>query len=252
MKNIVIIGSGFGGLRTALSLARNLKRYELQNKYQIFLIDKNKYQTYTPTLYEAATTSKSTANYADLEEIMTYPVADLVKNLPIIFINDKVQELDLINGDIHFQAQKLKFDYLVLAMGAEPNFYNIIGLEKYALTFKTFLDAIKLRDKLLEIYLEKSENHQDFKIVIGGGGPTSVELAGEIQEWLCALKKEFKKECLVPVTIVQSAETILSGLDPRVIKKASARLKQLKVDVLTNEKIVEYARYFVVGIIRRI
>ncbi len=238
MKNIVIIGAGFGGLRVALSLARNLKRHKLQNKYRIFLIDKNSYQIYTPTLYEAATTSKETANYLDLQEIMTFPIKDLVANLPISFVHDKVQELDLLNGDIHCQNQKLKFDYLVLAMGSEPNFYDITGLEKYALTFKTFLDAIKLRDRLLEIYFEKSANHEDFKIVIGGGGPTSVELAGEIQGWLCALKQEFKKECLTPVTIVQGGPTILPGLDDRIIKRASARLKQLKVDVLTSEKII--------------
>ena len=140
MKNIVIIGAGFGGLRTALALGRELKRYQLQDKYRTCLIDRNAYQTYTPTLYEAATISKETASYLELGEIMTYKIKDLVANLSINFIHDTVTELDLINGDIHCQNQKLKFDYLVLAMGSEPNFYNIPGLEKYALAFKTFLD----------------------------------------------------------------------------------------------------------------
>ncbi len=239
MKNIVIIGAGFGGLSVALNLGKNLKQYNLQNHYRLFLVDKNSYQTYTPTLYEAATTSKETANYLDLKEIMAYPVKDLIAKLPIIFIQDKVLELDLFNGDVHCQNQKLKFDYLVLAMGSEPNFYDISGLEKYAMTFKTFLDAIKLRDRILELYLEKSASKQDFKIAIGGGGPTSVELAGEIQEWLFSLKQEIKQECSTAVTMIQGGDTILPGLDKRVIKKAVERLKKLKVCVLTNARVIE-------------
>ena len=68
-KSIVIIGAGFGGLRAAKKLAAGLRREHLTDRYRITLIDRNSYHTYTPTLYEAATTSKETANYLELRDI---------------------------------------------------------------------------------------------------------------------------------------------------------------------------------------
>ena len=84
-KRIVIIGAGFGGLRTAMILGR-----EVGKDHEIILIDKNHYHTFHALLYEAATTSKEPANYLDLQEIITFPIKDLVVNLQIIFVRDKV------------------------------------------------------------------------------------------------------------------------------------------------------------------
>ena len=217
-QNIVIIGAGFGGLRTAVLLAKKIKNRKLTGRYNVILIDRNKHQTYTPLLYEAATVSKDSANYSEIKKLVVYS------------IDNEVVKIDLINGDIHCQSfavtqEELKFDYLVLASGSEVNYFNIPGLAENSLTLKTFIDALKIRDKVLDLTAEK----KDVRILIGGGGSSGVELAGELKKWLPKLS----------VTIVEAAPTILSGLDVQVINKVEKRLKDLGVEIITNEKITQ-------------
>ena len=73
-QNIVIIGAGFGGLRTAVLLAKKIKNRKLTGRYNVILIDRNKHQTYTPLLYEAATVSKDSANYSEIKKLVVYSI----------------------------------------------------------------------------------------------------------------------------------------------------------------------------------
>lgn len=234
-KSIVVLGAGFGGLRAATLIAREIKRRGLEKRCTVTLIDRNDYHTYTPTLYEAATTSKETANYLQIKNIVTFPIAEIIKGLPITFIKDAVTAIDLINGDIHCSQKILKFDYLVLAPGSETNYFDIPGLKENALTLKSFIDALKIRDNIFELAQSKKRG---IKILIGGGGSTGVELAGEIKEWLCQLEEELG-QCEATVTIVESAPTILPGFDERIIKLVIRRLKKIGVSIITNEIITE-------------
>ncbi len=232
-KNIVIVGAGFGGLRAAVNLAQSIDNLKLADRYQIILIDKNAFHTYTPTLYEAATTSKETANMCDLKHIVTFDIREITSGYHIIFIKDVITELDLIDGDIHCGETKLKFDYLVLAMGSETNYFDIPGLKENSLSFKTFYDAMVLRDKVIENYYTKDE----LRIFIGGAGSTGVELAGELQEWLCELALEAKNKCRASVTIVGAQETVLPGFLPKISKLAEERLRDLGVNLMLSRKI---------------
>src|SRR3989338_3214738 len=237
-QSIVVLGAGFGGLRAAVLIAKKIKNLNLANKYKVVLVDRNNYQTFTPTLYEAATTSKETANYFQIKEIITFPMAEVIKNLPIKFINSQVEGIDLINGDVHCKAfevahEELKFDYLVLALGSETNYFDIEGLKENSFALKTFIDALKIRDKILDL---AALGKDIIKIVIGGGGSTGVELAGEIQEWLCQLKKEVG-QCVSQVTIVEASSTILPGFHPKIVNKIQKRLKNLGVEVSVGDSI---------------
>src|SRR3989344_1500516 len=100
-KKIVILGAGFGGLKTAQVLNNGIRKLGLEEKYEISLIDRNNYHTYYPTLYEIATTSKNLANQIDLKKIVTIPLADIFMDNPLNIIQTNVAELDLIDGDIH-------------------------------------------------------------------------------------------------------------------------------------------------------
>ena len=103
-ESIVVLGAGFGGLRAAISIAKKTGK-------EVILIDRNDYQTFTPTLYEIAATSKETANYLDLKKIVTFPIRELIRKYPIKFIQTNIEALDLINGDIHCSGNlKLKFE----------------------------------------------------------------------------------------------------------------------------------------------
>lgn len=220
-KNIVILGGGFGGVRTALLLDRKLKRYGLRDRYRVILVDKNSYHTYTPTLYEIATTSKETANNLDLRSIATFSLKEIFKNSGVEIVRGTVREIDLADGDIHLNDKDLRFDYLILALGSEPNYFSITGLKEHALPLKSFIDALRIRDTIIDI---TSEN-QNAKIIIGGGGSTGIEIAGEIKEWLPQAE----------VTIIEAAGTPLPGFKKSVIRKIIKRLSRLGINVLTGE-----------------
>ena len=210
-EKIVVLGAGFGGLRTSLLLAKNSKK--------VTLVDKNDYHTYQSMLYEVAVTTKELANYCDLKSILSFPIKDLIAKLPIDFILSEVTQLDIINGDIHFiNHDSIKFDCLVIALGAETNYFNIPGLKENSLGFKTLIDALKIRDELTSQPLGYKP-----KLIIGGGGSTGVELAGEIQH-----------AGLANVTLVQSPPNILLGFHPKLIKLAVKRLEDLGVRLVLD------------------
>lgn len=230
---VVILGAGFGGLRAAVLLSKK----NSPKNCEIVLIDRNAYHTYAPTLYEAATTSKETANYLDLKQIVTLPIAELIKNSGVRFIQGEVKTLDLINGDARYaennnaDGEIIKFDYLVLAPGSETNYFDIPGLKENSLPLKTFMDALKIRDKVLDL-IESGKN--DIRIAIGGGGPTGVELAGELQEWLFELK--IKNSKYNPrITIIDGAPSILPGFPEKIVKPVQKRLKKLDIEAVTSE-----------------
>ncbi|MEK7640986.1 MAG: NAD(P)/FAD-dependent oxidoreductase [Patescibacteria group bacterium] len=233
-KSIVILGAGFGGMKAAFALNKGLRRRNLDSQYEIHLVDRNSYHTYTPTLYEISTTSKETANYVGLKHIVAFEIAELIPNTGINFIKAEIRELDLIGGDIHFaNGAHLKCDYLILAAGSEVNYFDIPGLREFSLPLKTFVDALKIRDRIVEL---AAGGKKQLKIIVGGGGSAGVEIAGELAEWTGELNEEmsgFKSE----ISIVEAAPTMLSGFDPRIISKAQKRLRELGIKLINNEVI---------------
>ena len=222
---IVILGAGFGGLRAALLIAKAVRRRGLGERFRVVLVDRNGYHTYTPNLYEAATTSKETANYLKIKEIVAFPIAEIINGTGIEFLNAKIESLDISDGDIHIEGgQKLKFNYLVLALGSEINYFSIPGLQERALPLKTFMDALKIRDTILNFV---NSGKEKVEIVIGGGGSTGVELAGEIKGWLRDIK----------ITIIEAAPTVLPGFTDKIISVVGRRLKRLGVEIITGESI---------------
>ena len=245
MKRIVILGAGFGGLRAAIVLGK--KSRELSKKgYQITLIDRNRYHTYTPLLYEISTTSKETANYLDLKSVTTYSVEGVLLGTSIEFIEGEVRSIDLADKKIQLepsfakasdgQGKSIDYEYLILALGSETNFFNIPGLEEHALELKSLMDALKIRDAVWE-KIESTESDEMVDIVIGGAGSTGVELAGEVQEWISQMRKEGYR-CKTSVTLIDSGPTILNGFEPKIVKRATARLRGLGTNILAGEKVV--------------
>jgi len=229
----VILGAGFGGLRTALQLSNKLRWSEKRDDCEITLVDRNTYHTYTPILYEAATTSKETANYQDIKTLVTFPVPEIVNPEGVNFIGAEVQSLDLDKNEVRLASGPLlPFDYLVFALGSETNYFDVPGLKEHSLPLKTFLDSLKIRDKIIGILNAKNE----VRIVVGGGGSTGVELSGEIQEWLGELKKPFPNR-KVSVSIVEASPSIMLGFPESVVKKIEGRLKKFGTEIIAGEPI---------------
>lgn len=236
MKHILVLGAGFGGLRTAKKIAEGLRRLKLEEKYELFLVDKNDHHTYTPLLYEVATTSKTTANLYGLHEVAAYKIQSLTQNLPIKFIKNRVNELDAATGVAYLEdGRSLRYDFLVFAPGSEINYFGIKGLQENSIPLKEFSDAIRLRD---EVWKMAEGDKKEIKVVVGGGGSTGVELAGELKIWCGELEKEYRG-CRLQVSIIEAAPTVLAGFPENIIKIVNDRLRKLDVKIISGKKISE-------------
>ena len=243
MKNILVLGAGFGGLRAATQIAKKLRGLNLTKKYGVVLVDRNEHHTYTPLLYEIATTSKTTADLCGLHSVATFPVSDLIKNLPIKFVVGEVAAINLKDGNILLSnGQKIACDYLVLALGSETNFFGIKGLEKNALPLKQFIDAIKIRDCVWNLAMD---GKRKISIIVGGGGSTGVEFAGELKSWCGELDEDFPK-CRLEVTVIEASPSVLAGFPAKIIKKVEGRLKKLDIKVVADKRIAETTKEEVV------
>src|SRR3989344_166513 len=231
LHEIVIVGGGFGGVRVAKILAR------WRENTHITVIDKSRYHTFYPNLYEVAT--------AHLPEVFGHLPIDFVNlkssaiyQLEDIFLNDlnvTVLESEVLGVDFkkHKVALKnlmtLHYDIVVHGAGSETNYFNISGMEEKALPLKIFFDALAVRNAIDEAFLNLPKNHL-IKIVIGGGGFTGCEFAGELIGYMKKLSQihgrpEYYAEC----TIVEAADTLLGSASAWVQKKARARLEKLGV-----------------------
>jgi len=236
-KTIAILGAGFGGLATARKLGELfLVEPRLHDDYRILLIDRHPYQLYTPTLYEIATTSATLAKNIELEKIVTFPISEAIRGLPIEFIEGEVEKIDLkarllkISG-----AKSLEWEYLIIACGAETNFYGIPGLKERALPLKTFIDAVRVRDTIEAAFSEPVS--KPIRIIIGGGGSTGVEFSAELMGWIRHLEKLYKKRGVCKVILCEAGPEILPALEPKVMEIARRRLEDLGVIIRTDAAI---------------
>ncbi len=236
MKNILILGGGFGGLQTARKISKCIKRRKLTELYRIILVDKNTYHTFTPTLYETATTTDLVASNSQLKRIVAFSIKEILDGLPVEIVTGVVTEIDLIGGEIKFETgTALRCDWLVLALGSQVNYFNIPGMLEHALPLKTFTDALRIREKIVEC--EEGEDKPALRVIIGGGGPTGVELAGEIKNLLRGLPRIFGGDCSEQVMIIDGGPSVISNFSPRIVRYAQKRLTKLGVVTLAGKRI---------------
>jgi NADH:ubiquinone reductase (H+-translocating) len=208
---VLIIGAGFGGLACAKQLQAN-------SKMDVTLIDKHPYQLFSPLLYQVATGGLP-------EDDIAYPVRAAIEN--INFIKSEVMKINYEKNQIQLQDGKtLDYDQLVLATGSTGTTFGIPGVDKNALQMKSIQEARKIRNQLLSTYEEVAAGRkpkESLKVVVIGGGPTGVEVAGSIAELQKSMKKEFAE-------LADFAEVALIEAGPRLLpmfhEKSSARAKK--------------------------
>ncbi|PIR87214.1 MAG: hypothetical protein COU11_01520 [Candidatus Harrisonbacteria bacterium CG10_big_fil_rev_8_21_14_0_10_49_15] len=227
-SEIVIVGAGFGGLRATVLLARGLRRLGCSAQYKIQLVEAHSYHTYTPTLYEVATTAQQAASMRGLRDVVTVSLKELVGSLPVEVVVGRVESVEVDEKKLRLDSgEALNYEYVVLAPGAQVNDFGIVGISEYAFPLKTFTDAVRLREKIT--MLSEGWSGKEFKVVIGGAGPTGVELAGELSQWLCPESEMLPKTCRAAITLVDGAPTVLPGFVPAVVARAQRRLDELGV-----------------------
>ncbi|WPU90936.1 NAD(P)/FAD-dependent oxidoreductase [Mucilaginibacter sabulilitoris] len=233
-KHIVVIGGGFGGLNFIASFYNN--KY-----YDVTLVDKNNYNYFTPLLYQVATGFLAPSS-------ISYPFRKLFKNKNIAFRMADVNGVDASKNKIHLDdGSELSYDLLVLAAGTKTNFLENKSLRARALSLKGINDALVMRNELIGI-LEKASIEKDpeerkrlLTIVIAGGGPTGVEVAGvlaEVRKYIYAREYPELKDFPFEIYIVDGSPFLLAPMSDKSHQTAYNTLTKLDVHIILKTHVV--------------
>lgn len=248
MTNILILGGGFGGIAAALKLEKELKN---NSDIKITLIDRNNFHLFTPSLYEVATIyGLIQDNFAQyLRGSAAIPSGEILENKKVNFIQAEIKELNLKEKMVLTNGgNKVDFDYLVIALGGESEFYGIPGVQEYAFNLKSIDDAVAIYKKIRETYenYKKEGAGRTIKIAIIGGGFTGVELAAELGCCVGNIIKELElnKAC-TSISLFQSDSTILPVIKDKARKTIEKRLRNEMVQLQTNSPVTEVGPNFI-------
>ena len=232
--HVVIIGSGFGGIRAAKKLART--------DVDVTIIDANNFHTFQPLLYQVATAG------LDADDI-GFPIRRIFRRTRSVnFVLGEVTGIDLHNETVTVGDDRVfGYDYLVVAAGSISASFGIAGVSDYTFPLKTLNDALRLRAHLLnrfELASAHSAGPVDLGVVVVGGGPTGVEMAGGLRE---LIDKVFRKDypdlgdAPTPITLVEAAGRVLGMFHHSLSDHAAAALqrRQITVEVGTGVDHVE-------------
>jgi NADH dehydrogenase len=235
VKKIVIIGGGFAGINLAEQVAKN-------KNYQVILLDKNNYNYFPPLLYQVAT------SFLDPSDI-SYPFRKMFRNKRISYRMAEVLKIDPASQTVHLTNEELKYDYLVFASGARINFFGMENVQKNAIPMKTIDDALRMRNALLQtmeqaaMTKDLAERRKLLTIVIAGGGPTGVEIAGMLAE----MKKNIflkdypeLKGTLGGIYIVDGGKNLLGPMSDKTHQEAYSVLSDLGVKIKLNTYVKDY------------
>lgn len=222
MKNIVIVGGGFGGIKAALDL-------DNATAGKITLISDQADFRYYPSLYRTATGGRRTLSTISLKEIFAKKGVEIVIGRAVKL--DRVAKtLTLIGGEV------LIYDYLVLALGVQTNYFGIDGLEEYSYGIKSTSDAEKLKTHLHQQMIDN--NQPDLNYVVVGGGPTGVELAGVLPAYLKAVaKKHGIKRRAIRVELVEATPRLVPRMPKDMSYMITKRLRRLKVKLYLGSSV---------------
>ena len=235
---VVIIGSGFGGLNAA----KYLKRADVD----VTLVAKTTSHLFQPLLYQLATGILSTGDIAPTTRLI------LKKNKNCQVLLGEVEELDLINKTVTSRLMAtetvLPFDSLIVAAGAQQNYFGNDHFATFAPGMKTIDDALELRGRIMgafeaaEVTTDPAERTRRLTFVVVGGGPTGVELAGQIAELAQrtlpgAFRTIDPTECRV--MLFDGSPFVLSPMGENLGRKAQERLEKMGVEVHGNSVVTD-------------
>ena len=233
---IIIVGGGFGGLKLARKL--NNKR-----GFEILLIDKFNYHQFQPLFYQVATAGLDASN-------ISFPLRKAFqksKNIRIR-ITDLKQIVAAENKIITGTGEE-RYDILVLATGADTNFFGNQQLEEHAFPMKSTVEALQLRYKLVQNFEDAltTKSEEDLQrlmnIVVVGGGPTGVEISGALAEMKrYVLPKDYPELDFSKMNIflLEGTQKTLGHMSEVSSDRSKKYLQKLGVKVMTGAHVKDY------------
>ena len=233
---VVIVGAGFGGLTVARALRRD--------PVDVVVLDRTNHHLFQPLLYQVATAGLAPTDIA-------YPVRGLLRRAPAAtFRLGAVTGVDWAGRALATTTgERLAFDHLVLAAGARTADFGVPGVAEHAVGLKSVPDALEIRTRLLGAF-ERADHDPSkaaagaLNVVIVGGGPTGVELAGAASElYAKVLAKDFPHLAVgaARIVLVELADGVLAPFHPRLRRHAAAQLRKRGVELRLSTAVTEVA-----------
>lgn len=231
---VVVIGAGFGGLSVARTLA--------QKDVDVLILDRNNYHGFWPLLYQVAT--------AGLEpESIAHPVRGVIRKYENVdFLMADVQSIDFENKLVLTDGAPVDYDYLVIAAGSANNYFGNDALAHQTFGMKDIDEAEFLRNHILSMF-ERAVREEDpaerdklLTLVVVGGGPTGVELAGAFVELVShVLRKDYPMLDVnqARVILVEASDRVLAPFNASLRNSAHRRLEKMGVEVQFNKMVTQ-------------
>ncbi|MEM6722599.1 MAG: NAD(P)/FAD-dependent oxidoreductase [Bacteroidota bacterium] len=234
-QRVVILGAGFAGL----TLARKLVRSD----FQVVLIDRNNYHQFQPLFYQVAMSGLEPSS-------IVFPLRKIFQRNEHVHIRvTEVLSVVPERNEVITELGSLEYDHLVVAIGADTNFFGNQDMAEKTIPMKSVSEALYLRNQILADYESAcvTPNYDDrqgfIDIVIVGGGPTGVEVAGSLAEMKkYILPKDYKEidSAEVDIHLVQGGPQLLMGMSEKASQKALDFLQKLKVHVKLDTRVTGY------------
>jgi NADH dehydrogenase len=227
--HVVVLGAGFGGL----TFCQNFRHPNAR----ITVVDRTNHHLFQPLLYQVAACGLSAPEIAQ-------PIRGILsERRDITVLLDKAVDFDLAAKQVLLQKSALTYDFLVLALGGQTGYFGHPEWEQFAPGLKTLDDALRIRSQIL-LAFEKAENETDpverdklLTIVVVGGGPTGVELAGAFAELTrTVLNRDFRRidPTKARIILIEGSPQVLSHLPPDLSASAQRQLEALGVQIRNN------------------
>lgn len=234
ITQVVVLGAGFGGLTFCQHFRHPAAR--------VTIVDRTNHHLFQPLLYQVAAAGLSAPEIAQ-------PIRSILSDRQdITVLLDHVESFDLNTRQVTLGNGPLAYDYLVLALGSCTSYFGHPEWEQFAPGLKTIEDALRIRSRVL-LAFEKAETANDpalrerlMTIVIVGGGPTGVELAGSFAELArTVLKRDFRRidPTHARIILLEGSPSVLAHLPEDLRASATRQLVDLGVQVRTSTRVKE-------------
>jgi NADH dehydrogenase len=242
---VVILGGGFAGMRTAECLEQ---QFRARASLSVTLVSDTNALLFTPMLAEVAGSSLEPSH-------ISTPLRSSLHQTE--FIRGSVAEIDLAGRHVILQSdsaaggasqrREVPYDHLVFALGAVSNYLGMANLEKYSFNFKSLLDAIRIRNHVIEMF-ERADREEDdsrrralLTFVIAGGGFAGVELAGALNDYARGIVVDYPKlrRDDLSIVLVHSRDRILPELSETLGRYAQRKMEERGVTFRLNTRLTD-------------
>ena len=235
--HIVVLGAGFGGLTFCQKFHHPSAR--------VTLVDRTNHHLFQPLLYQVATAGLSAPEIAQ-------PIRAILSDKSnVTVLMDEARDFDLAARRVVLGKQTLDYDYLVVALGGGTSYFGHPEWAEFAPGLKSLDDALRIRHDVL-LAFERAETERDpvvvtklMTIVVVGGGPTGVELAGAFAELArVVLRRDFRHidPGQAKVILIEASASVLSHMHPDLAASATEQLRALGVQICTSTKVKNITR----------